>query len=96
MQQQAAPVGGGGDAGMDAFMTGFAGNMLRQQGQSYLHRTQAFMQSKMGFISGGLLHYHFSITPEYGERHELPLLLVSLPFIARFFHCPPCSLAKEQ
>ena len=26
----------------------------------------AFLQSKMGFLSGGSLHYHFSITPEYG------------------------------
>lgn len=24
-------------------------------------------QSKMGFLSGSALHYHFSITPEYGE-----------------------------
>jgi hypothetical protein len=48
-------------------MTGFAGDMLRQQGQSYLQRGQAFMQSKMGFLSGGLIHYHFSVTPEYGE-----------------------------
>lgn len=141
----AGGMGGGGAApfgvgGMDPFLTGVAGNMLRQQGQSYLQRGQAFMQasqggwaqgsgrrrcagcwaveraraglrtqhgtsrcllrgcrptpaagaagaawsltlvatpptptphpplqSKMGFLSGGSLHYHFSITPEYGE-----------------------------
>lgn len=51
---------------MDPFLTGVAGNMLRQQGQSYLQRGQAFMQSKMGFLSGGGLHYCFSINPEYG------------------------------
>lgn len=62
----AAP--GGAFPTTDAFMTGFAGNMLRQQGQTYLQRGQAFMQSKMGFLSGGLIHYHFSITPEYGAR----------------------------
>jgi hypothetical protein len=45
-----------------------AGNVLRQQGQSYLQRSQAFMQSKMGFLSGGTMQYLFSVTPEYGER----------------------------
>ena len=29
---------------IDPFLTGVAGNMLRQQGQSYLQRGQAFMQ----------------------------------------------------
>lgn len=51
---------------MDPFLTGVAGNMLRQQGQSYLQRGQAFVQTRLGFLSGGSLHYHFSITPEYG------------------------------
>ena len=64
--------GGGGAAGMDPFLTGVAGNMLRQQGQSYLQRGQAFMQSKMGFLSGSSLHYHFSINPEYGESTARP------------------------
>ena len=36
-----AAFGGG---PMDPFLTGVAGNMLRQQGQSYLQRGQAFMQ----------------------------------------------------
>ena len=83
---------------MDPFLTGRAGNLMRQQGQSYLQRGQAFMQvgsgwaaggearwhhgaafiaptlcltaclqSKMGFLSGSTLHYHFTINPEYGE-----------------------------
>lgn len=41
----AAPFGVG---GMDPFLTGVAGNMLRQQGQSYLQRGQAFMQASCG------------------------------------------------
>ncbi|KAI3426106.1 hypothetical protein D9Q98_008485 [Chlorella vulgaris] len=73
--------GGGGAAGMDPFLTGVAGNMLRQQGQSYLQRGQAFMQSKMGFLSGSSLHYHFSINPEY-VRSKLAML--AAPFLRRW------------
>lgn len=47
----AGGMGGGGGApfgvgGMDPFLTGVAGNMLRQQGQSYLQRGQAFVQAR--------------------------------------------------
>ncbi|KAL4448647.1 hypothetical protein ABPG75_005866 [Micractinium tetrahymenae] len=73
--------GGGGSAPFDPFLTGVAGNMLRQQGQSYLQRGQAFMQSKMGFLSGGSLHYHFSITPEYVRTK---LLMLAAPFLKRW------------
>lgn len=54
-QQQHAAAGAGADPGMDAFMTGFAGNMLRQQGQTYLQRGQAFMQVCM-CERGGVVH----------------------------------------
>ncbi|EFN56097.1 hypothetical protein CHLNCDRAFT_144674 [Chlorella variabilis] len=74
-------AGPGGMGGMDPFLTGVAGNMLRQQGQSYLQRGQAFMQSKMGFLSGGGLHYCFSINPEY-VRTKLLMLLA--PFLKRW------------
>lgn len=47
-------------------MLGLAGTVLQQQGNSYLQKGQAFMQSKMGFLSGGVLHYHFSVTGQYG------------------------------
>lgn len=81
----AAPLGGAGGpaafGSMDPFLTGVAGNMLRQQGQSYLQRGQAFVQSKMGFISGGTLHYHFSITPEYVRTK---LLMLAAPFLKRW------------
>lgn len=53
--------------GVDPFLVNMAGNMLQQSGSNYLQKGQAFMQSKMGFLSGGLLHYHFSITGDYGE-----------------------------
>lgn len=51
---------------VDPFLMGVAGNVLQQQGSNYLQKGQAFMQSKMGFLSGGLLHYHFSVTGDYG------------------------------
>lgn len=69
------------EPGMDAFMSGFAGNMLRQQGQTYLQRGQAFMQSKMGFLSGGLIHYHFSVTSEYARSK---LLMLLAPFLRKW------------
>ena len=49
---------------------------MRQQGQTYLQRSQAFMQSKMGFLSGGVMQYLFAVTPDYGEG-GLALLLRS-------------------
>lgn len=54
-------------AGVDPFLSGVAGDVLRQQGQSYLQRSQAYMQSKIGFLSGGTVSYLFAVTPEYGE-----------------------------
>ncbi|PSC67531.1 transport yif1 [Micractinium conductrix] len=76
-----AAAGPGGFGTIDPFLTGVAGNMLRQQGQSYLQRGQAFMQSKMGFLSGGSLHYHFSITPEYVRTK---LLMLAAPYLKRW------------
>jgi hypothetical protein len=67
--------------GVDPFLTGVAGNMLRQQGQSYLERTQSYMQSKMGFLSGGMVSYLFAVTPEYVVQKILMLLL---PFLRRW------------
>jgi len=68
MQQHVPPEQYGGQAftGVDPFLSGVAGNVLRQQGQSYLQRSQAFMQSKMGFLSGGVIQYLFAVTPDYG------------------------------
>lgn len=80
--QPQAPQPGGGFGGMESdFLSGVAGNVLRQQGQSYLQRGQAFVQSKMGFLSGSALHYHFSITPEYVRTK---LLLLAAPFLKRW------------
>jgi protein transport protein YIF1 len=52
--------------GSDAFMTGFATDMLHQQGASYLQRGQAFMQQRMGFMSTDVMHYFFNLNTEYG------------------------------
>jgi len=66
---------------MDPFLTGVAGNVLRQQGQTYLQRGQAFMQSKIGIFSGGMMHYYFDITPDYvGNK----LLMLLAPFLKRW------------
>ncbi|KAH7624272.1 putative Protein YIF1B [Nannochloris sp. 'desiccata'] len=74
--------GDGGFAGAaDPFLSGMAGNVLRQQGQTYLQRSQAFMQSKMGFLSGGLMQYLFAVTPEY-VRSKLFLLV--FPFLKKY------------
>ena len=47
-------------------MTGLAGNMLRQSGENYFQRGQAFMQQKMGFMSTESLHYYYNLNAEYG------------------------------
>ncbi len=56
-------------AGGDAFMTGFATDMLQQSGASYLQRGQAFMQQRMGFMSTDIMHYFFNLNTEYGAVH---------------------------
>lgn len=65
----------------DPFLSGVAGNVLRQQGQSYLQRSQAFMQSKMGFLSGGTMTYLFQVTPEYVRTK---LLMLMFPYLRRW------------
>jgi hypothetical protein len=52
--------------GPDPFITGLAGNVLRQSGENYFQRGQAFMQSRMGFLSSGALHYYYNVNSEYG------------------------------
>ena len=59
---QGGPTAGG----PDAFMTGLAGNMLRQSGENYFQRGQAFMQQKMGFMSTESLHYYYNLNADYG------------------------------
>jgi hypothetical protein len=65
----------------DRFLGSVAGNLLQQQGQSYLARTHSYVQSKMGFLSGGMVAYLFAVTPEYVLR-KLAMLL--LPFLRRW------------
>jgi hypothetical protein len=54
--------------GSDAFMTGFATDVLQQQGTSYIQRGQAFMQQRMGFMSTDVMHYFFNLNTEYGAQ----------------------------
>ena len=54
-------------------MTGLAGNMLRQSGENYFQRGQAFMQSKMGFMSTESLHYYYNLNAEYGAPNVAAL-----------------------
>ena len=62
-------------------LTGYATNVLRQQGQSYLQRSQAFMQSKIGLLSGGTIQYLFAVTSEYVRTK---LLMLVFPFLKRW------------
>ena len=47
-------------------MTGFAGSVLRQSGENYLQRGQAFVQSRMSFMSTDSMHYYYNLNGEYG------------------------------
>lgn len=76
-----APPAGQPASFTDPFLSGVAGNVLRQQGHSYLQRSQAFMQSKMGFLSGGTVVYLFQVTPEY-VRTKLAML--AFPYLRRW------------
>lgn len=55
-------------------MTGFAGSVLRQSGENYLQRGQAFMQSRMSFMSTESLHYYYNLNGEYGAAPSRPLI----------------------
>ena len=51
----------------DALVSDFASNVLQQQGENYFQRGQAYVQSKMGFLSSSNLQYHFNIDKTYGD-----------------------------
>ena len=64
----------------DPFLGSMAGNLLQQQGQSYV----SYMQSKMGGVlsgGGGTMAYLFAVTPEYVFQ-KIAMLLV--PFLRRW------------
>ena len=60
---------GGGGAGVlpDSLVSDLAAGVLQQQGENYFQRGQAFVQSKIGFLSSNNLQYHFNIDKTYGE-----------------------------
>jgi hypothetical protein len=66
---------------MDPFLGSVAGNLLQQQGQSYLARTQSYMQSKMGFLSGSVISRLFAVTTEY-VLQKMAMLLI--PFLRKW------------
>jgi hypothetical protein len=74
---------GGGQTGnlsnlaADPFLSGMAGTMLRQQGQNYFQRSQAFVQSKMSFLSGSMIQYLFAVSSEYGGLYLRSLYIPS-------------------
>jgi hypothetical protein len=71
----AAPPGGAAAlSGVDPFLSGVAQNL----GQSYLARTNAYVQAKMGFLSGGTMQYLFAVDPAY-VRAKLAML--AAPFL---------------
>ena len=52
-------------------MANLAGNMLQQSSSTYLQKGQAFMQSRMGFLSGTSLQYYFNVGSSYGAQPSL-------------------------
>lgn len=50
----------------DALVSDLAAGVLQQQGENYFQRGQAYVQSKMGFLSSSNLQYHFNIDKTYG------------------------------
>ena len=56
----------GGALGLDPVMTGFASNVLQQGGRNYLQRGHAFVQQRMGFLSGGALQHLFNVSGDSG------------------------------
>ena len=51
----------------DSLVSGLAAGVLQQQGENYFQRGQAYVQSKMGFLSSSNLQYHFNIDKTYGK-----------------------------
>lgn len=58
-------------------MNDLATGVLRSQGENYLQKGQAYVQSKMGWLSGGELRYLFDIDNAYGAPS--PYLQSHLP-----------------
>lgn len=79
--------------GQNALMANLAGNMLQQQGASYIQKGQAFMQSKMGFLSSSLLQYLFNVGSSYGATHAVrdPLRSCSAAGMADWVPCAQCQ-----
>ncbi len=90
--------GGPNAGGPDAFMTGLAGNMLRQSGENYFQRGQAFMQSKMGFMSTDSLHYYYNLNAEYGASATriLDLRCVPQPALQCALTHAPCKCSALE
>lgn len=64
--------------GQNAFMANLAGNMLQQSSSTYLQKGQAFMQSRMGFLSGTSLQYYFNVGSSYGAQPSLGRGLITV------------------
>ena len=57
----------------DPFLSSMAGSMLREQGQNYFQRSQAFVQAKMSFLSGSMIQYLFAVSTDYGGYRYVSL-----------------------
>jgi hypothetical protein len=65
-----------------AFATNtLAGQVLQQSSASYLQKGQAYVQSTIGLLSGGVVHYHFSVDSAYIRAK---LLMLIAPFLKRW------------
>ena len=74
---------GGGFGNSNDLMTDLATGVLRSQGENYLQKGQAYVQSKMGWLSGGELRYLFDIDTAYGTSFmPICLSIHLLPYCA--------------
>eukprot|EP00884_Botryococcus_braunii_P016940 jgi/Botrbrau1/392/Bobra.110_2s0047.1 len=58
-----------------------AGQILHQSSASYLQKGQAYVQSKIGLLSGSAVHYHFNVDSTYITSK---LLMIVAPFLKRW------------
>lgn len=73
-------------AGLDTDPLGFAANtiagqILQNSSSSYLQKGQAYVQSKIGLLSGSAVHYHFNVDSAYIASK---LFMIVAPFLKQW------------
>lgn len=76
----------GAPGGLDTDPLGFAANtiagqLLQNSSSSYLQKGQAYVQSKIGLLSGSAVHYHFNVDSAYIASK---LFMIVAPFLKQW------------